>query len=187
VRGSVLGFDADTSTGAVNGPGGKRYDFAITDWRDAGQPRHGDIVDFHPEGQSAVDIHLIEREYVRPTVAGLYFSAAGRMSRSQFWLKVTLPIIAIAFFLLIAIGQFAISQSLVLAGIFVISFVIFIFIAIWPLVAGMIKRAHDRDRPWPFILLLLVPLIQLWPLVEILFLRGTSGSNRFGADPISAS
>jgi uncharacterized membrane protein YhaH (DUF805 family) len=48
----------------------------------------------------------------------------------------------------------------------------------------LIKRSHDRDRSGWFILLFLVPLLNLWPLIELLFLRGTIGSNRFGPDPV---
>ncbi|MBX3327359.1 MAG: DUF805 domain-containing protein [Nitrospira sp.] len=48
-----------------------------------------------------------------------------------------------------------------------------------------IKRAHDRNRSGFFILLFLVPGINLWPIVELTFFRGTSGPNRFGNDPLN--
>ena len=65
-----------------------------------------------------------------------------------------------------------------------IVYVIFSLATIWPTLAIAVKRAHDRDWPGPFILLLFVPLVQFWPMIELWFLRGTIGSNRFGADPI---
>ena len=34
------------------------------------------------------------------------------------------------------------------------------------------------------ILLLFVPLVNLWPVVELLFLRGTVGPNQYGPDPV---
>jgi uncharacterized membrane protein YhaH (DUF805 family) len=43
-----------------------------------------------------------------------------------------------------------------------------------------IKRAHDRNRTGLFSLLLLVPLVSLWPLVEFGFLEGTDGTNKYG-------
>ena len=58
---------------------------------------------------------------------------------------------------------------------------------LWPSIAIYIKRAHDRDWPWAFILLMFVPLVQFWPLIEFWFLRGTIGSNRFGPDPVPHS
>jgi uncharacterized membrane protein YhaH (DUF805 family) len=64
---------------------------------------------------------------------------------------------------------------------------IFDLIILWPGIAILIKRSHDRDRSGWFILLFLVPLLNLWPLIELLFLRGTIGSNRFGPDPVPQS
>ena len=57
-------------------------------------------------------------------------------------------------------------------------------VLIWPSIVMYIKRAHDRNWPGAFILLMFVPLVNIWPLIELLFLRGTIGSNRFGADPV---
>ena len=53
----------------------------------------------------------------------------------------------------------------------------------WLLLAILGKRCHDRDRPIWFLLLLLVPVIQLWPLVDLLFLPGSADLNRFGPVP----
>jgi uncharacterized membrane protein YhaH (DUF805 family) len=46
-----------------------------------------------------------------------------------------------------------------------------------------VKRCHDRDYSGWFVLLYFVPLVQFWLIVELLFLRGTRGPNRFGSDP----
>ena len=45
-----------------------------------------------------------------------------------------------------------------------------------------IKRAHDRDRSGHFCWLLLVPVLSLWPGIELIFFKGTSDNNRFGID-----
>ena len=47
------------------------------------------------------------------------------------------------------------------------------------------KRCHDRDRSGWFILLSLIPLVNLWYIVEVGFLPGTKGNNRFGPDPLA--
>jgi hypothetical protein len=52
-----------------------------------------------------------------------------------------------------------------------------------PQLAINIKRCHDRDRSAWFMLIALVPLVNLWYLVELGFLPGTKGANHFGADP----
>ena len=49
-----------------------------------------------------------------------------------------------------------------------------------------IKRWHDRDKSGWWSLIAFIPLIGfLWVLIECGFLAGTSGSNRFGEDPLA--
>lgn len=55
---------------------------------------------------------------------------------------------------------------------------------LWPSLALGVKRCHDRGRSGWFLLLMLVPLLNLWPVIELAFLRGTTGENRFGPDPL---
>jgi uncharacterized membrane protein len=57
VRGSVLGFDPDSNTGAITGHDGQRYDFVRLDWRGSGQPARGQAVDFVAEGSRATQIY----------------------------------------------------------------------------------------------------------------------------------
>jgi len=86
---------------------------------------------------------------------------------------------------------------------------VFIF-RMWILVAATIKRLHDRNRSgWWIMALCIAPplldkignglddwgvldlfpliasLLSLWGVVELGFLRGTGGPNRFGADPLA--
>ncbi|HZU91100.1 MAG TPA: hypothetical protein VE993_17745, partial [Stellaceae bacterium] len=92
MKGNVIGFDADTNTGAISGHDGRRYEFVTLDWRDHRRPHHGDPVDFAPDGQRATQIYVLEPEYVPPSFGQFYFSTRGRMSRSQYWLKFFLPV-----------------------------------------------------------------------------------------------
>ena len=67
----------------------------------------------------------------------------------------------------------------------VISAVAYILM-IWFGLAIQVKRWHDRDKSGWWVLIALVPLIGgIWALVECGFLRGTSGANRFGPDPLA--
>lgn len=50
-----------------------------------------------------------------------------------------------------------------------------------------IKRCHDRDKAGWFLLLNFVPLVNLWPLIELTFIKGDEGDNRFGADPLAGT
>jgi len=184
VRGNVLGFDPETNTGAISGHDGKRYDFVTAEWRAQSQPRHGDIVDFQPAGDRATQIYMVDAEYAQPGFGQFYFSPHGRISRSQYWLKFAVPYIVISLILFVIMGMLAVGGNTSGVASAYVIWMIFVLIAFWPNLAIIIKRVHDRDWPWPFILLMFVPIVQFWPMIEIMFLRGTIGSNRFGADPV---
>ena len=53
--------------------------------------------------------------------------------------------------------------------------------------AVAVKRYHDRDKSGWWILILFIPIIGLiWYIVELGFLPGTPGPNRYGPDPLAA-
>lgn len=58
---------------------------------------------------------------------------------------------------------------------------------LWAQAALSVKRAHDRGRSGWFVLVLFIPLVQIWPLIELWFLRGTTGDNQYGPDPLPGS
>jgi uncharacterized membrane protein YhaH (DUF805 family) len=179
MKGNVIGFDPDTNTGAISGHDGRRYDFATMDWHGDRRPQHGDVVDFRADGQRATQIYPVEAAYVAPSIGVFLLSPSGRISRSQYWLNWALPIFVIG--IALALLVFATIDDPTVAATII---PIFDLIILWPGIAILIKRSHDRDRSGWFILLFLVPLLNLWPLIELLFLRGTIGSNRFGPDPV---
>jgi len=59
MRGTILGFDAASGTGAITDATGKRLRFGREAWRSPGEPVPGRAVDFEVEGNEAVDIFLI--------------------------------------------------------------------------------------------------------------------------------
>jgi len=63
MRGTVLGFDPDTNTGAIGGPDGSRYDFVRLDWHGPAQPVRGTAVDFVAEGMRARQIYPANAAY----------------------------------------------------------------------------------------------------------------------------
>jgi uncharacterized membrane protein YhaH (DUF805 family) len=184
VKGTVLGFDPETHAGAISGHDGQRYDFVALEWHAARRPTRGDLVDFVPDGARAVHIYIVEEEYVPPTLTEFLFSFRGRISRSQYWLRWLLPVFAISIVLTMCILAAAHANAWAVGAALGVVYVIFSLATIWPTLAIAAKRAHDRDWPGPFILLLFVPLVQFWPMIELWFLRGTIGSNRFGPDPV---
>ncbi len=108
-----------------------------------------------------------------------YLSADGRVNRKQWWLKLVLPVFVITLILSFidgATGRFDPETGLGLfSGIFTL-------IALVPSILVHIKRFHDRDKSGWWVLIGLIPLIGgIWLLIELGFLKGTPGPNRFGA------
>jgi len=104
----------------------------------------------------------------------------GRITRSAYWLKFVLPYLVIAVVLGIVDAILGLQAEGVglLGGLFGLA-------AIWPSIAVGAKRCHDRGRSGWFQLILLIPVAGVvWLLVELGFLRGTVGENRFGPDPL---
>ena len=51
-----------------------------------------------------------------------------------------------------------------------------------PVIAAMIRRLHDLDKPGVFILLSCIPLVNFY-LLYLLTQEGTKGDNQYGPDP----
>ncbi len=64
---------------------------------------------------------------------------------------------------------------------------LFLLVSIVPHFAVVVRRLHDTDRTGWWFLIGLVPLIgQVW-FVILMCMNGTSGNNRFGPNPKTAS
>ena len=126
----------------------------------------------------------------------LLFSAKGRIPRSQFWKGVLISLAA---------GVVATILSMILGGIFgggtssvgadgnvsvsvtgpaAIPMFAYSVFSIWSGICLGIKRCHDRNRSGAFVLVSIVPLLNLWYLIEVGFLRGTEGPNQYGPDSL---
>jgi uncharacterized membrane protein YhaH (DUF805 family) len=116
------------------------------------------------------------------TIAQLLFSLQGRIPRSPYWLKYFLPYMVL--YILAIVLDIAMGTYNEATGIGAVSGVLAI-LAIYPSIAISVKRCHDRDRSGWFLLIGLIPLVNLWVLVELGFLKGTTGDNRYGSDPLA--
>lgn len=56
-------------------------------------------------------------------------------------------------------------------------------VAAWAAICLLAKRCHDRGRSAWFLLITLVPVVNLWPMIELFFLPGTPDLNPFGPPP----
>lgn len=108
----------------------------------------------------------------------ILFSFEGRINRANFWLYQVL-ILNIIFIACIAIGAALGKDDGIIAG-----YAIGVLVILWPSLAIAVKRCHDRNRSGAFILVSLIPIVSLWYAVEVLFLQGTEGDNKYGPDPL---
>jgi uncharacterized membrane protein YhaH (DUF805 family) len=100
------------------------------------------------------------------------------VSRRQFWLYGVLALIGLAMLghALLGIARVRTQTADLLVNL----------LLVWPGLAVSVKRWHDRDKSGWWVLLNLVPVIGwLWALIDNGFLRGTTGPNRFGEDPLA--
>ena len=99
----------------------------------------------------------------------------GRINRQRYW----------AFFL-VSLGASVLAMiidSMLTGGLL---YILVAVVLIYPSFIVAIKRWHDRDKSGWWCLIALVPVIGgLWFLIECGFLQGSSGPNRFGADPLA--
>ena len=122
----------------------------------------------------------------------LLFSFNGRVNRAKFWLVgIAVGVAeAIAFGIITALfgggmdPSTGMPQFSAVGGILML----IVFIAVfWISLAIGVKRWHDRNKSGWWILIIFVPLVGgLWYLIECGFLKGTTGANQYGADPLAA-
>ena len=124
-------------------------------------------------------------------IKSLFLSAKGRIGRKTYWLSALG--LAVANMVLQGAAWAVVNPdlddghlrfSVETAGTLMLAA---LFIAMLVLsVSGLlisIKRCHDRDRSGWFLFASLIPIVgPIWVLVELGFLRGTTGPNRFGPD-----
>jgi uncharacterized membrane protein YhaH (DUF805 family) len=121
----------------------------------------------------------------------LLFSFQGRINRAKFWLVHVAMWVVVAIVFSVILGSAAMSsdpqaalQSVGAVG-GIILLVVYI-LALWIGLAIAAKRWHDRNKSAWWILIVFVPLVGgLWYLIECGFLKGTTGANKYGSDPLA--
>ena len=115
------------------------------------------------------------------TVWKVLTSFKGRINRREYWLKGFLPLAIVClgpFLALIALGRTE-AALIVLGALFLAT--------LWSSLAMTVKRLHDRNHPGWHLALQLIPvfgqIFAIWVIIDVGFLVGTYGHNRFGEDP----
>jgi uncharacterized membrane protein YhaH (DUF805 family) len=114
----------------------------------------------------------------RPSRIRTLLSFRGRWPRRDYWLCGFLPLFPIG------IANDILFYAAPGGIVHVVSIVVGI-LSLWPGFAITVKRLHDRNRSGWFAALVLIPVVGLvFLIVEVWFLKGTTGPNRFGTDPL---
>lgn len=122
----------------------------------------------------------------------LLFSFQGRLNRAPYWwvhlalAAIQFPIMGALFALLVYPAMEAQDMEAIQDASRTMNLFGLLFLPLyWISLAVTVKRCHDRDRSGWFIFIALIPFIGvIWLLIELGFLRGTTGPNRFGSDPL---
>ena len=114
------------------------------------------------------------------SLSKLLFSTEGRIPRSTYWFYFLgyagAYILAIIFDLTLGTFDYDLGYGLFST--------LLSLIGIFTGLAVSIKRCHDRDHSGWYLLLSLIPFINILVGIELGFLKGTYGNNKYGADPL---
>lgn len=103
----------------------------------------------------------------------LFLSFEGRINRAKYWLGVVIV-------MAVDVVALLLFRNSVLYWLVAIAM-------IYPGLAVVVKRWHDRNKSGWWVLITLIPIVgAIWALIEVGFLPGTTGPNQYGEDPLTA-
>lgn len=112
----------------------------------------------------------------------LFFTSEGRLNRKSYIYRSFF--LSVVLFVVQGILSFAAETFGALDLLFsIVAFVLGIFQLAANIMMG-VRRLHDLDKCGWWMLLLLVPLVNLFFCLYLLFFKGTEGPNEYGDDPL---
>lgn len=138
----------------------------------------------------------------------LLFSFEGRINRAKYWLAVLIfAVVYVVVGIFVALLMTALGQNtaLIVGGLVGLAALVF---GIWAGLAVGVKRLHDREKTgWWLLVFWLLPgvigsagsaigglaggilslaslALSIWAIVELGCLKGTTGQNKYGPDPL---
>lgn len=121
------------------------------------------------------------------TCLGKYATFSGRASRSELWWFVLFNFICSIVAIIIdnILGTtYAIAGGKASGGLF---YSLLQLLLLLPGLSVQVRRLHDRNRSGWWWWLVLIPVIGAIVLFVWFVLKGTSGANRYGEDPLAAA
>ena len=131
--------------------------------------------------------HVIPRGDANTSLARDLFAFGGRICRQKFWLMQAIISLA-SISLAVCVGViYFLSGNLQTVAVESIA-TLWIGGTWWMILAVSAKRWHDRGKSGWWSLIMLIPMVGLiWALVELGFLKGDYGYNRYGHEDVSSS
>lgn len=111
------------------------------------------------------------------------FSPAGRANRSWYFWHIILDDLVIVSLIVVLAVITGLTGSLLL----VLPAIAVVLGGIWGGFAITVKRFHDLEMSGWHLLLMAVPLVNIYFGFILLFKRGTLGANSYGADPLAVA
>ena len=111
----------------------------------------------------------------------------GRINRKEYFIRLLLLGLGYGFFMTFSVTAFILATGRGTAlgyvpfGLLAL-LTLFIF---WRLVMTYVKRLHDLDKSAVWIILCVIPLINMLFLAYLCLIKGTDGDNKYGKDPLS--
>ncbi|MDR2883827.1 MAG: DUF805 domain-containing protein [Deferribacteraceae bacterium] len=126
-------------------------------------------------GASQSKVAQITKSPAAQNIIWMITSREGRIGRKSYWIQCLITAVASIPLSMVTIF---IDRSGTLTS---LALMLLSLTTIMP----MIKRLHDRNRSAWFMLVYMIPIVNLWIAIEVGFLRGTRGDNRYGSDPLA--
>lgn len=123
-----------------------------------------------------------ERSNVTLTKWQILFSFEGRIPRRAYWMWTILSTVAFLLPMAALVGLLDSEGVAQIAGLVLLIPMVILFF--WMSLAIKVKRWHDHDKSWVWMLIGLIPYAG--GIITFIFLgclRGTFGHNRYGDDP----
>lgn len=102
-----------------------------------------------------------------------YVTFSGRARRSEYWYWILFTFLAQ---IILSIVDGILGMQLFVT--------LFVLATLLPGLAAGVRRLHDLDKSGWFLLLALIPFVGAIILIIWFCMKGTTGDNRFGPDPI---
>jgi uncharacterized membrane protein YhaH (DUF805 family) len=115
----------------------------------------------------------------------LFFSFNGRIRRRDYWLAHISAFVAMFLGVWFENSLLPMLKGNLVGLLLLLPFSLALPVAFcWSMLAIDVKRWHDRNKGWPWLLIGFVPIIGgIWLFAELGCMDGTPGENRFGPSP----